>query len=186
MLMVAVESPAPGTRSVSSDGTSVASGVPHCEQNFAPSGFALPQLVQYGIDDRLLSNPQGRAEVDGCCEPIKEHPAAGAVRGVPRTPPTYGRDRSLAERRLVRRGVHQAVDRGGVRGHELVEPAPAVRVAVDQLRRRVQALVDRHDLAVDGRVDVADRLRRLQLTAGGAGRDGLAERGQRHVDDVTE
>src|SRR3954447_314950 len=99
MLMVAVESPTPTPRPVSSAGASVASFVPHCEQNFAPSGFALPQLVQYGIDDRLLSNPQGRAEVDGCCEPIKEHPAAGAVRGVPRTPPTYGRDRSLAERR---------------------------------------------------------------------------------------
>jgi hypothetical protein len=47
MLMVAVESPAP----------SGASGDPHCEQKRAASGFALPQLVQYGIGDRLLSEP---------------------------------------------------------------------------------------------------------------------------------
>ena len=53
MLMVAVESPA------TAGGTgSVARRVPQCEQKRASSGFALPQLVQYGIGDRLLSNPQ--------------------------------------------------------------------------------------------------------------------------------
>src|SRR3954466_6226073 len=120
MLMVAVESPTPGTRPESSDGASVASGVPHCEQNFAPSGFALPQLVQYGIDDRLLSNPQGRAEVDGCSEPTREPPAVGTLptylgTGPDRGPdrgPNRAPDRSLAERGLVRRGVHQGVERG--------------------------------------------------------------------------
>src|SRR4029079_10613159 len=119
MLMVAVASPAP--RPVSSETASGASGVPHCEQNFAPSGFALPQLVQYGIDDRLLSNPQGRAEVDGCSEPIKEDPALGSIRRALAKPPTDRADASLAESRLVRRCVHQAVDRGRVGGHELVE-----------------------------------------------------------------
>ena len=47
MLMVAVESPAP----------SLSRGEPHFEQKRASSGFALPQLVQYGIGDRLLSEP---------------------------------------------------------------------------------------------------------------------------------
>src|SRR3954469_25422071 len=58
MLMVAGDSPP-------SAGLSPARAVPHWEQKRASSGFALPQLVQYGIGDHLLSNPQGGLEVDG-------------------------------------------------------------------------------------------------------------------------
>jgi hypothetical protein len=54
MLIVAVESPTPSGASAG------ANRVPHCEQTFAPSGLALPQLVQYGISDRLLSKPSGK------------------------------------------------------------------------------------------------------------------------------
>ena len=42
---------------------------------------------------------------------------------------------------LVRRGVHQGVDRSGVRRHDLEEPALAVRVGVDQLGGGVERLV---------------------------------------------
>src|SRR5215213_8343506 len=56
MLIVAVESP---------PGLSLTRAVPHWEQKRASSGFALPQFVQYGIGDHLLSNPQGSVEVDG-------------------------------------------------------------------------------------------------------------------------
>jgi hypothetical protein len=52
MLIVAVESPP------AAGAASVTSGRPHCEQKRASSGLALPQLVQYGIEDLLLSNPQ--------------------------------------------------------------------------------------------------------------------------------
>src|SRR5262245_34346906 len=186
MLMVAVESPRPTVVPASSPGPWVASLVPHCEQNFAPSGFALPQLVQYAIADRLLSNPQGRAEVDGCSEPTRHDPGPGSLLTRRRARRRTSRNRARAQGRLVRRGVQQAVDRGRVGGHDLVEPAPAVRVAVDQFGGRVQGLVDRGHLAVDGRVEVADRLGRLQLTAGGTGGDRLADRRQGDVDDVAE
>jgi len=52
MLMVAVESPA-----TAGGADSATRRVPQCEQKRASSGFALPQLVQYGIGDRLLSEP---------------------------------------------------------------------------------------------------------------------------------
>src|SRR3954447_12706878 len=188
MLMVAVESPTPtpAPGPVSSAGASVASFVPHYEQNFAPSGFALPQLVQYGIDDRLLSNPQGRAEVDGFSEPTRQHPAVGSLPTYLGARPEMGSGASLAERRLVRRGVHEGVDRGRVGGHDLVQPATTVRIAIDQLGGRVEALVDGHHLTLDGCVDVADRLGGLELTAGPTGRDRLADSGQGHVHDVAE
>jgi hypothetical protein len=53
-LIVAVESPATCGAGVSSP----ARRVPQFEQKRASSALALPQLVQYGIRDRLLSNPQ--------------------------------------------------------------------------------------------------------------------------------
>jgi hypothetical protein len=52
--MVAVESAPTGVAGA----WSPARRVPHWEQKRASSAFALPQLLQYGIGDRLLSNPQ--------------------------------------------------------------------------------------------------------------------------------
>src|SRR3954452_10743291 len=119
MLIVAVESPTPSGRT--GGASALGSRVPHWEQKRASSGFPLPQLVQYGIDDRLLSNPQGRAEVDGFSEPIREHPAVGSLPTYLGARPERGSGASLAERRPVRRGVHEGVDRGRVGGHDLVQ-----------------------------------------------------------------
>src|SRR4051812_8558593 len=100
MLIVAVESAAGACPS------SLTRRVPHCEQKRASSAFALPQLVQYGIGDRLLSNPQGRVEVDGCPEPTRDGQAV--------EPPRRPSAPSLPEGRLVRRGVQETVDRSGI------------------------------------------------------------------------
>ena len=96
------------------------------------------------------------------------------------------REGSALERGLVRRGVEQGGElrRGG--GSHLEQPAAAVRVVVDQLGGGVERLVAGDDLAGQRGVDVADRLGRLQLAAGRAGGDRLADLGQRDVDDVAE
>ncbi len=71
-------------------------------------------------------------------------------------------------------------------GLDLEQPALAVRVGVHQLRGAVERLVDRDDLAAERRVDVADRLGRLQLADGVTARQVAADLGQRDVDDVAE
>src|SRR3569623_1061329 len=80
MLMVAVESAAGGACP-----SSLTRRAPQCEQKRASSGFALPQLVQYGIGDRLLSNPQGRVEVDGSPNLPGTATTSGPLQGPPLT-----------------------------------------------------------------------------------------------------
>ena len=75
------------------------------------------------------------------------------------------------ERGFVRRRVQQPLELGRVARHHLEQPAAAVGVVVDQLGGGVERLVAGDDLAGDRRVDVADRLGRLQLATGGAGLD---------------
>src|SRR5262249_21329581 len=61
-----------------------------------------------------------------------------------------------------------------------------VRVGVDQRRVVFEVVVHLGHLAVDGRVDVTHRLRRLNLPARLTGRHPGARRGNGDVDDIAE
>ncbi len=87
----------------------------------------------------------------------------------------------------VRAAYSSAVSSVGQRGEaHLDHPAGAERVGVDEVGLVDDRLVRLDDLAVDGRVELADRLRRLDLADDLAGGDRRA--GLRQVDehDVTE
>lgn len=68
----------------------------------------------------------------------------------------------------------------------LEHPALAVRVGVDELRRVGEVVVAGADRSGDRCDQVADALDRFDVPAGLTGRDGLARRGQRHLDHVAE
>src|SRR5438105_4966488 len=113
---------------------------------------------------------------------------------------------SSSWRELLRRDMEDFLGRG-VRGSALDEGGVLVgrqqlaRLAADLHLEQPTALegggvhqrgvghdvlVDLDDLAVDGGVEIADRLGRLQLTAGLARRDLLADLGKLHVDHIAE
>ena len=69
---------------------------------------------------------------------------------------------------------------------ELDEPAVAERVGVDERRVVDDGVVDGDDVAGERRVELADRLRRLDLAADLARRDAGAGAGQLDEDDVAE
>src|SRR4051812_17450518 len=92
-------------------------------------------------------------------------------------------NRSGRDGLLVGRSVHQLRGGRAVRDGNLEEPAAAVRVAVDQLRRGVERVVDRNDLTGDRRVDVADGLGRLELADSVTGSHLGALVGELDVDD---
>src|SRR5918998_3909280 len=125
----------------------------------------------------------------GKCDAVRaEHTRAGA-RSCKPTLQLWGREaRSAARQLLVGGRVEQVVRNAGrvVGQPDLEHPARLVRAGVDQLGVGVEGIVDGRDGAGDGRVDVRDRLRGLDLAHSRTGRDLLADGGQLHEDDVAE
>ena len=89
------------------------------------------------------------------------------VHGSRFSPPVFpglGREQRLVGGQgPVRPGIQEGIDRAGVGRHDLADPPLAVGVLVQALRCTGQFLVDSHDLTGDRRIDLRDRLGRLDL-----------------------
>ena len=87
---------------------------------------------------------------------------------------------------LVLRQCHHAVQVLPRLNLDLDHPAFAVRIFADDTRVVNDGLVDVLDFAVDGGVEIANRLDRFDLAEAFAGEDVVADIGQLDVDDVGE
>src|SRR6056297_653509 len=88
---------------------------------------------------------------------------------------------SALRQRSIGLGVHQRVELAGLADLDPADPTRAVGIAVEQFRLALERRVDLGDRPGDGRIDVTDRLRALDLAERLARRDGAT--GVRHLDE---
>src|SRR5712664_3847012 len=91
---------------------------------------------------------------------------------------------------LSQRGVRRRVEKAGmarsIAQHDLRDPTFAVRVGVDQLGSRLEAVIAPDDFAAEWRIDLGDALRRLDLAERCARVDTGPDLGKAHEHDIAE